>query len=173
MVLIIDDEPDIVQILEFWLADAYEVRTATSGDAGLDALDSGIDVVLLDRRMPGISGDDVLTAIRDRAEAYQVGLVTATDPDFDLVDLDFDTYVTKPLDESTVLATVERLLARTAYDTSVQERYTVAETLALLEETKTEGELATSERYHELSERLATLDEVVPTEVAELSREDL
>jgi DNA-binding response OmpR family regulator len=170
VVLIVDDEPDIVQIIELWLADSYEVRTATSGAAGLDALDPAVDVVLLDRRMPGISGDDVLTRIRERAEAYQVGLVTATDPDFDLIDLDFDTFVKKPLDESTIIDTVERLLARNSYDTSVQERYTIAETIALLEKVKTKKELATSDRYQELSERLATLDEVVTTEAPELSR---
>ena len=173
MILIIDDEPDTVQIIELWLADSYAVRTATSGAAGLDALDPAVDVVLLDRRMPGISGDDVLRRIRERAEAYQVGLVTATDPDFDLIELDFDTFVKKPLDESTIIDTVERLLARTSYDTSVQERYAVAETLALLEEVKTEKELATSNRYQELTERFATLDEVVTTEAAELSRREL
>ena len=171
--LVIDDEVNIVQIIELWLADSYDVRTATSGEDGLDALDDTVDVVLLDRRMPGVSGDEVLTAIRDRATEYQVGVVTATDPDFDIVDLDFDTFVMKPLDEAAVIDTVERLLARTAYDRSVQERYTVAETLALLKETKTEGELATSERYHELTERLATLEETVTVEAAELSREDL
>jgi len=173
VVLLIDDEPDIVQIIELWLADTYEVRTATSGEAGLDALESTVDVVLLDRRMPGLSGDDVLTRIRDRADSYQVALVTATDPDFDLIDLDFDTFVMKPLDEATVIGTVERLLARTTYDTSVQERYTVAETRALLEKTKTERELATSDRYQELIERLTTLDELVTTEATELSREEV
>lgn len=173
VVLVIDDEIDVVQIIELWLTDSYEVRTAASGDDGLDELDNTVDVVLLDRRMPGISGDDVLTAIRDRETEHQVGLVTATNPDFDILDVDFDTFVMKPLDETTVMATVERLLARRAYDTPVQDRYTTAETLALLEQTKTEAELATSKAYRELRERLETLDETELTEADELAREDI
>jgi len=172
VVLVIDDEIDLVQIMELWLDDAYEVRTATSGEEGLDALDDAVDVVLLDRRMPGVSGDDILAAIRERSYDFQVGLVTAIAPDFDLIDLDFDTYVTKPLDETSVIATVERLLARTNYDASVQERYTVAETLALLEQTKTKAERATSDRYRQLKEQLSKLDETVATEANELARED-
>lgn len=173
VVLVIDDEIDVVQLIELWLTDSYEVRTATSGDDGLDALDNTVDVVLLDRRMPGVSGDDVLTAIRDRETEYQVGLVTATDPDFNIIDIDFDTFVMKPLDETLVIDTVERLLARTAYDTSVQDRYTAVETLTLLEQTKTEAELAASKEYREMSERLEKLDETELTEADELARENI
>lgn len=173
VVLVIDDEPDLIEILKLWLSDSYEVRAASSGEAGLDALDDTIDVVLLDRRMPGVSGDEVLSEIRDRGGEYQVGFVTATDPGFDLINLAFDTFVMKPLDEDTVIDTVERLLARIAYDDTVQERYTVAETLSLLDERKTEGERATSERYQRLRERFESLDDAVATDADELSRDDL
>lgn len=156
-----------------WLSDSYEVRTANSVEAGLEPLDGTIDVVLLDRRMPGVSGDEMLSEIRAGGGEYQVGFVTATGPGFDLVDLAFGTFVMIPLDEATVIATVERLLARTAYDGAVQERYTVAETLSLLDETNPESERATSERYQKLRERFESLDESVATDADELSREDL
>lgn len=173
VVLVIDDEKNILSIFEMWLGDAYDVRTATNGAAGLEKLNETVDVVLLDRRMPGLSGDEVLQQIVEREGSYQVALVTAVDPDFDITEMDFDTYVTKPLDEETVTTTVERLLARAEYDSLVQEHYALAEKLAALESAKTDTELATSEAYQETTERFAELEAQLAEQSKSLDRDDL
>jgi DNA-binding NtrC family response regulator len=173
VVLVIDDEESILRIFETWLADEYAVRTATNGSDGLDKLDETVDVVLLDRRMPGMSGDDVLTAIAERDGACQVAVVTAVDPDFEIAEMPFDTYVTKPLDRPAVVEVVERLLARAEYDSLVQEHYALAEKLATLESEKTDAELATSERYQEAAERFADLDARLAEQSTSLDREDI
>ncbi len=68
-ILYIDDEPDIRLIVEMSLRmrPGIEVRTAPSGEDGLDLLASSgwrPDLVMVDMMMPGMTGTDVLAAIR-------------------------------------------------------------------------------------------------------------
>lgn len=66
-VLIVDDEPDVRLVTRVILeAAGYDVREAESGEAALDALGAGYlpDVLLLDVRMPGIDGWEVLRRLR-------------------------------------------------------------------------------------------------------------
>lgn len=67
-VLIVDDEPDVRLVARVILeAAGYDVDEAASGEAALDALGDGAlpDVLLLDVRMPGIDGWEVLRRVRD------------------------------------------------------------------------------------------------------------
>ena len=114
-VLVVDDEPDIAESYEMWLQEDHDVEMATSGEAALEALDESIDVLLLDRRMPEMSGDEVLRALADRPADPTAVLVTAVDPGFDIVDLEFDTYITKPVTGSEVVEVVEGLTGRAEY----------------------------------------------------------
>ena len=77
-ILIIDDEPDFVEMLSLRLQDAgHRARTALNGDAGLAALAEGAcDVVILDIRMPGKDGITVLKAIKNDHPLVEVILLT-------------------------------------------------------------------------------------------------
>ncbi|MFC4553269.1 response regulator, partial [Halorussus sp. GCM10023401] len=97
-VLVIEDEPDLGRLYELWLEDDYDVKHVETGEQALSALDDSVDVVLLDRRLPGMSGRAVLEEIRERDVDCRVAMVTAVDPSFDVVEMGFDTYVTKPPD---------------------------------------------------------------------------
>ncbi|MFB6105679.1 MAG: response regulator, partial [Halobacteriaceae archaeon] len=59
-VVVVDDEEGIAEAYSYWLSDEYDVRTAQSGAGALETIDEDVDVVLLDRRMPDRSGDEVL-----------------------------------------------------------------------------------------------------------------
>lgn len=65
-VLIVDDDQDLADTYAVWLSDHCDVETAHSGVQARKMLDSDYDVVLLDRRMPGVPGDEVLEDIRQR-----------------------------------------------------------------------------------------------------------
>jgi DNA-binding response OmpR family regulator len=172
VVLIVEDEPDLADLYAAWLRDACTVRTAYDGSQALDALDGGIDIVLLDRRMPGLSGDEVLETIRDRELDTRVAMVTAVEPDFDIIQMGFDDYLVKPVSKEDLLETVDQLLLRSTYDEQIQEFFALASKKALLDSQKTEAELRASEEYARLEDRLAVLRAQVDDTVSELSDHD-
>jgi len=150
VVLIVEDEPDVAETYRLWLEGHYEVEVAGDGDEGLDMLDGSVDVVLLDRMMPGLSGDKVLERIREEALDCRVAMVTAVEPDFDILELGFDAYLPKPIRREQLRETVENLLDRSEYDSLLQEYYSLVEKRATLEASKSLTELADSGEYERL-----------------------
>ncbi|MFB6188934.1 MAG: HalX domain-containing protein [Halapricum sp.] len=159
VVLIVEDEPDVAETYNLWLRDEYEVRMAQNGDEALDMLDEDVDVVLLDRMMPGLSGDEVLSRIRDSGSECRVAMVTAVEPDFDILEMGFDSYLTKPIRSEQLHETVSNLLERSTYDGLLQEYYSLVEKQATLEATKSSAELAESEEYADLTDRINELQD--------------
>lgn len=156
VVLLVDDEERITEVFDLWLGDSYAVRTANDGEAALDELDADVDVVLLDRRMPGLSGDEVLERVREEGYDCRVAMVTAADPDFDIVEMPFDDYLCKPVDREELRETVARLADVGGYDAAVRDYFALTRKRAALEAEKSRAELAESEAYDEL---LAELEE--------------
>ncbi|TKX60049.1 response regulator [Halorubrum sp. SS7] len=162
LVLVVEDEPDLADLYAAWLGDEYRVRTAYGGREALDQLDEAdnqVDAILLDRRMPGLSGDEVLTAVRDRGIDCRVAMVTAVEPDFDILEMGFDDYLVKPVTSDTLRETVEGLLRRGEYDSEVQELFSLTSKKAMLESEKSANDLADNEEYQRLTERIEELRE--------------
>jgi two-component system response regulator AdeR len=157
-VLVVEDEPPLIEIYARWLEGDYEVRTAQNGSEALEQLDDGVDVALLDRLMPGMSGDEVLAEIRDLAPDCRVAMVTAVEPDFDIITMGFDDYLTKPVEKEMLLETVERLLERSNYRGLEQELYALVSKRSALESAKSAEELAASEEFAELEDRIEELE---------------
>lgn len=157
VVLIVEDEPDVAETYKLWLETDYDIRVALDGEEGLEQLDGSVDVVLLDRRMPGLSGDEVLEEMRERGLSCRVAMVTAVEPDFDILEMGFDSYLSKPVTGDQLTETVENLLERSEYDSLLQKYYALVEKQATLESTKTRTELAESEEYQELRDRIDDL----------------
>jgi len=110
-------------------------------------------VVLLDRRMPGLSGDEVLRHLRNVGYDCAVGMVTAVAPDADVVDLPFDLYLVKPVDYEELVAATRTLARVRSYEDAVREEFTLARKCALLRDHLPESELADSPAYDRLRER--------------------
>ncbi|WP_144799008.1 HalX domain-containing protein [Halorubrum depositum] len=160
LVLVVEDEPDLADLYAAWLGDEYRVRTAYGGQEALDRLDEvddDVDAILLDRRMPGLSGDEVLAAVRERGIDCRVAMVTAVEPDFDILKMGFDDYLVKPVTSDTLKDTVTGLLRRGEYDTEVQELFSLTSKKAMLETEKSATELADNEEYRRLTDRIAEL----------------
>lgn len=173
VVLAVDDDEKLLETYRMWLDSAYDLRAAANGEAALEKLDSDVQVVLLDRLMPGLSGDRVLDRIREAGVDCRVAMVTAVEPDSDVADLPFDAYVSKALDRETVVDTVERLVARADYDALVREQYAVAEKLALIEDRKPEPELATDEAYQDLVDRFREIESELSSRGEGFDRDDI
>ncbi|WP_299332701.1 response regulator transcription factor [Haloplanus sp.] len=146
-ILVVEDETELAELFAEWLSEEYDVRVATTGEDALERVDEEVDVVLLDRLMPGISGDEVLETIRDRGLSVRVAMVTAVEPDFDVLKMGFDDYVVKPVFREDVRRLVEGLLERDQYDQHLSDLFASASKLAALESHKSAGELETSEEY--------------------------
>jgi two-component system response regulator AdeR len=153
-VLVVDDEPDLADLYGAWLGREYTVRTAYGGDAAIEVIDETVDLVLLDRLMPDRSGDEVLAEIRERGYECQVAMVTAVEPDFDIIGMGFDDYLVKPILRDELLTAVENLRARGTYNAKLQEFYALAAKRAALMSQKSERELADSESYTRLNEAI-------------------
>ncbi|MCU4925267.1 response regulator transcription factor [Halobacteria archaeon AArc-dxtr1] len=172
-ILVVDDEVRLADLFAAWLEGEWAVATATGGDEALAAMTDSVEVVLLDRRMPGLSGDDVLDAIREEGYDCRVIMVTAVDPDFDIIEMGFDDYLVKPVSKDELVETVESALTRSGYETAVQEYYALVSKKALLESEKTDHELTNNDEYVELRDRVEDLKTQVDTSAAEFtSHED-
>ncbi|MFB6164876.1 MAG: response regulator [Haloarculaceae archaeon] len=156
-VLVVDDETEVADVYALKLGSEYDVRVAYGGDEALEVVDEGVDVVLLDRRMPDRSGDEVLREIRERGLDCRVIMITAVDPGFDIIAMDFDDYLCKPIDSHDLLEAVSQQLTAREYDERLSEYYEVTAKLALLEAEKTPRELETREDVARLRERAERL----------------
>ena len=170
--VVVDDEPGLADLFTAWLERSYEVRTAYRGEPALDAVDADVDVVLVDRLMPGTSGDAVVAALAERDWDGGIAMVTAVDPDFDIVDIAFDDYLIKPIHREVLESTVERLVERSTYDELIWRLFALTSKRAVLEARKSEAELAGSRTYRELTRSIADLRERVDKTAAGLDGED-
>ncbi|WP_435317976.1 HalX domain-containing protein [Haloarchaeobius sp. TZWSO28] len=170
--LIVEDEPDLANLYAAWLRDACTVKTAYNGQQALEAISEEVDIVLLDRRMPGLSGDEVLSTIRDRELDTRIAMVTAVEPDFDIIQMGFDDYLVKPVSKDDLLEIIDQLLLRSTYDEQIQEFFALASKKALLDSQKTEAELRASEKYSRLEDRLHVMRAQIDETITELSDHD-
>lgn len=159
VVVVMEDERDLADLYETWLADQYDVRVAYEGEQGLEALDESVSVVLLDRRMPGLSGEEILDRIRAAGHDTRVAMVTAVDPDLDLLRMGFDDYVTKPVTREDLLETVDRMVRLADYDPDLLEYYRLIKTRSALDLDLNGTGLDSSERYADLQASIEALRE--------------
>jgi class 3 adenylate cyclase/CheY-like chemotaxis protein len=125
-VLVVDDQPPNVRLLEAILAPrGYDVRTASSGEEALAALDADdMDLVLLDIVMPGKDGYEVCREIRERpGTAYlPVVMVTASGDEQKIKALEAgaDDFLTKPINKNELLARVASLARIKRYQDTIK-----------------------------------------------------
>ena len=152
--LVVDDEVAVADTYALHLETAYDTRVAYGGEEALEAIDDDVDAVLLDRRMPGLSGDEVLERLRDRGYEGVVVMTTAVDPDLNILEMDFDDYLCKPVDRETIMETLEQHLGATdSTDDRLDEFFQVVSKLSVLKGEKTRAELEASEEFRQLQER--------------------
>ncbi|HEY3346389.1 MAG TPA: winged helix-turn-helix domain-containing protein [Nitrospirota bacterium] len=121
-VLVVDDERDLVELLDYNLKnEGYSVLCAYDGMEALRLAQSNLpDIIVLDVMLPGMQGLDVLKSLRKKpdTQAIPVILLTAKSGEIDKVlglELGADDYVTKPFSPREVVARVKAVLRRVSH----------------------------------------------------------
>ena len=168
-ILVVDDEQSVADGYALRLDSQYDgVETAYSGPETLDVLEStDVDVLLLDRRMPEMTGDEVLDEIRERGYGCRVIMVTAVDPDFDIVDMPFDDYLQKPIEKANLFAAIEQQRHAEQFDSDLEQYFAASSKIAVLEADKSEAQLADNKKYQRLKANAQKLETDLESRVDE------
>jgi DNA-binding response OmpR family regulator len=157
-VLLVDDEEEVADVYALRLETEYETRVAYGGEDALETIDVDVDVVLLDRRMPDLSGDEVLAKIREKGYDCRVIMLTAVDPGLDILEMPFDDYLCKPVEKDDLVSAIDQQLQIQEYDEQLSEYFEVTSKLALLESELPPRELEENDQLARLRERADELE---------------
>ncbi|WP_299317055.1 response regulator transcription factor [uncultured Maribacter sp.] len=115
-ILIIEDDPEIIKLLELHLSDvSYETTMAMEGNEGLRlALENNYELILLDLTLPGLDGVEICRNLR-ATKNTPVIMLTAKSEEIDRVlglEIGADDYMTKPFSIRELLARIKAVLRR-------------------------------------------------------------
>lgn len=118
-ILVVEDEQDLAELICFNLQrESYTTCYASTGDVALEQIrKSPPDLVVLDRMLPHVSGDEVASAMRKDSSTSQIPILMLTakaEESDELVGfaLGADDYVTKPFSMKVLLARISAMLRR-------------------------------------------------------------
>ena len=164
-VLIADGERRLTDIYRHWLAREYVVSFVHDADAFRAQLDETVDVVVFDAGLPGATPTDVQALVGTVDESCRTILLTADRPTFDLLDVESDVILRKPLSKELLCETIQVQLERQDESPRDRERHALEERRSILEETYPPSVLDEDERYRELCDRITRLSGDVGVEV--------
>jgi len=118
LILIVDDEPSIVQLARMYLErEQFRVASVGDGAAALEAVARlRPALVVLDVMLPGLDGFEICRRLRAEKDPVAILMVTARDEDIDKIlglELGADDYLTKPFNPRELVARVKAILRRT------------------------------------------------------------
>ena len=121
-ILVVDDEPAILDAVSYALrASGFDVDTFADGESALEAASATpFDVLVLDVRLPGLSGIEICRRLRESSDV-PILILTAMDAEVDRVlglEAGADDYVTKPFSIAELVSRVRAILRRRELDRS-------------------------------------------------------
>lgn len=118
-ILVVDDEPDIVEIIQYNLEKSgFDVIVAADGPAALEkARDETPDLIVLDLMLPGLEGTDVCRILKqdERTRSIPILMLTAKSEEIDRIiglELGADDYVVKPFSPREIALRIRNILRR-------------------------------------------------------------
>lgn len=123
VILVVDDEKEVTMSLKgFFSAIGYDMLTAFDGDEALKVIDSikSLDLILLDVRMPGVDGIQILKHLRKTNSKTKVIIITAYDKEVkaEVEKIGIDGFFAKPIDLSKLIDRI-RYVIEDSKDTRV------------------------------------------------------
>ncbi len=138
LILLVDDEPSIVQLARMYLErEGFRVQAVGDGEAALEATLSprgGADqrpaLIVLDVMLPKLDGFEVCRRLRARGDPVAILMLTARDDDIDKIvglELGADDYLTKPFNPRELVARVKAILRRERHSSAEEKPLTVGD----------------------------------------------
>ncbi|OYR59000.1 HalX domain-containing protein [Halorubrum halodurans] len=153
-VLIIEDDREEAESYAGWLDD-YDVRLAADGENALAGLDGDVDVILLDGDLSDPPSEELLGRLRARSLDCQIALLSGAQVGSDVLRLDIDEYVPRPLNREELRETVRRLADHGAVAGSVETYLSLVSRRRRIEARRSDEDLTDDERYRELTGEIA------------------
>lgn len=125
LILIVEDEEDILELLEYTLQkEGYETIGFLNVNEKLEKVfeEETIDLILMDRNLPGVDGTTFINKVREKGYNSPVIYLTAKDKDEDILegfDSHADDYITKPFNIKEMLARIKAVIKRVSRDIDV------------------------------------------------------
>jgi Response regulator containing CheY-like receiver, AAA-type ATPase, and DNA-binding domains len=156
---LVDDDKEVADAYALRLKGMAEVKIAYSGEEALEITNPADppDVVLLDRHMPSLSGDEVLAELHDIEIQTRIIMVTAIDPGLGILDLPFDEYLCKPVEREDVRAAVNHQCEVLAYEL-LGEYFQLESKRAVIEAELPSDQLDESDAFTAVDEQIDTLE---------------
>lgn len=160
-VLIVEDDSELAALYAAWLDDSFEVIKTNTCHGAYEHFNQPIDIALLDRELPDGSGDEILKCIRADNLGWQVAMITGIDPSLDLLHLQCNEYLTKPVERTEFLNTVNRLVTQARLGGYITEYNSLTRRIQLLEDHCPAEDLQSSKAYHSLERRREKLQSLL------------
>lgn len=125
LILIIEDEEDILELLEYTLQkEGYETIGFLTIDKNVKKVldEEKIDLILMDRNLPGVEGTSFINEIKKQGYSTPVIYVTAKDKDEDIIegfDSYADDYITKPFNIKELCARIKAVIKRSSKEVDI------------------------------------------------------
>lgn len=157
-VVLADGDRRITNMYSQWLADRYTLIRAHDEEELAECLDDSVDVVLLDGNFPGTTLRDVVSNHR---EDSRIVVLVDDRPPFDLLELECDDLLRKPLERETAIETVGRQIAALDDSDDGRRLSSLSARRSLFETVYRRERLETSDAYQTVCDRTETLAEDV------------
>jgi DNA-binding response OmpR family regulator len=160
-VMVVDDEERMAKCYKLFIQDTYDAFIAIGGQAAVDKLTREVDVVLLDRRMPEMHGHEVLEHISQGDYNCRVIIISALDPDMDIIEYDFSKYLTKPVVKEELLNAIEQVRMLDRYENLLTEYYQTVEKFSIMKSEFDTFTLEESEEFQAIKQNISQTQEEI------------
>ncbi|MFB6185947.1 MAG: response regulator, partial [Halobacteriaceae archaeon] len=157
-ILIVEDEKMVANMERELLPNKYEIRHTVTGDEALSIVSNhNIDLIILDRDLPTKSADDLAAEFKTQMDQCLILIVSGYAPDEDILQLEIDDYIQKPITEEKLSKRVEQLLVRAEFNDDIREYLALKSKQHAL--VNNQGEhIKTTEAYKKINKKLDNIN---------------
>ncbi len=171
-ILIVEDDTAERELYEEMLKEEYDTIKAKNGEKALEKISPEIDLIILDRKMPGLSGDQVLKRIRkaDKKDIQGIPtiMLTALDADLDIINMEFNDYLNKPVSPKELRQKIKETLSINNYSKNLNKYYSLINKKTVLQNSLSEEELSKNKEYQELEDDIKKQRKNINEEITQI-----